>query len=276
MSVFKMKKIIILTGNELRHTFFRKNIAASDKIKVLNSYCEGDENSFLNRVKKEDNNDLREKHLTARMRSEMDFFSAFIGSTEDNSHPVFIPKGKINEPEIFENIIAAAPDLIVAYGCSLIKEPLLIAFKGRFLNIHLGLSPYYRGAGTNYWPLVNNEPEYVGATFMHINAGVDTGEIIHQMRAKIVWGDTPVQIGNRLITEMSVVCRDIIINFGNLAKMPQLLQPPIAKYYKEKDYSEDSVAALYENFKNGLIERYLVQEALGCQRAPIIQNPGIQ
>ena len=39
----------------------------------------------------------------------------------------------------------------------------------------------------------------VGATFMYIDAGIDTGEIIHQIRADIVIGDSPHSIGNRLI-----------------------------------------------------------------------------
>ena len=44
------------------------------------------------------------------------------------------------------------------------------------------MSPYYE-AWRNYWPLVNNEPECVGATFMKIDGGIDTGPILHQIRA---------------------------------------------------------------------------------------------
>src|SRR5690606_10372264 len=103
---------------------------------------------------------------------------------------------------------------------SLIREPLLSAFQGRFLNVHLGLSPYYRGSGTNFWPLVNGEPEFVGATFMHIDAGVDTGEVIHQIRARIFPGDTPHQIGNRLIADMARVYAALIRDFDRLERMP--------------------------------------------------------
>lgn len=178
-----MTKIIILTGAELRHSYVRRYIALDPQIEVLSTYCEGVEKSIQAMVEQESNNDLRLKHLTARQQSEVDFFAAFVDNSADNSHPVFIPKGEINTSEIVQKIISAQPDLIIAYGCSLIKEPLLSAFKGRFLNVHLGLSPYYRGSGTNYWPLVNGELEFVGATFMHIDAGIDTGNIIHQIRA---------------------------------------------------------------------------------------------
>ena len=53
-------------------------------------------------------------------------------------------------------------------------------FSRKFLNVHLGLSPYYRGSGTNVWPLINTEPDMVGATLC-IDAGIDNGEIIHQI-----------------------------------------------------------------------------------------------
>jgi len=181
----KKKKIIILTGSELRHDFFRKYLASSDEIEVLASYCEGTEKSLTSLTKGEPDNELRMAHLHIREQSEEDFFGAFVKMAPDRSNPVFIPKGKINTPSDSAAIIRAAPDLVVCYGSSIIREPLLSAFPKRFLNIHLGLSPYYRGSGTNFWPLVNGEPEYVGVTFMHIDAGVDTGEVIHQMRARM-------------------------------------------------------------------------------------------
>ena len=44
--------IIILTGNEIRHKYFRIFISNNPKINVLSSYCEGNEHSLENRVKK--------------------------------------------------------------------------------------------------------------------------------------------------------------------------------------------------------------------------------
>ena len=271
-----MKRIVILTSSELRHAFFRKYIASSKDIQVVNSYCEGQEKSLSVIVEKDDATKyIRLKHLSARARSEEDFFGLFAESTDDQSNPVYLSKGEINTTKYTQVIIDSKPDLLVAYGCSIIKEPLLSAFKGRFLNVHLGLSPYYRGSGTNFWPLVNGEPEYVGATFMYVDAGIDTGEIIHQIRAKYSWGDSPSQVGNRLIVEMSRVYRNIIVNFERLEEIPQLPVPSNEKVYKQKDYSEESVAILYENFRNGLIERYLKEEAERCAKVTILSNPAL-
>ena len=270
------KRIIILTNSELRHVFFRKYMALSEEIEVINSYCEGMEKSLRAMVEKENGNELRLKNLLAREQSEKDFFELFIKTIHDFSYPIPLPYGEINSPEYTRLIRSCNADLLVAYGCSLIKETLLDAFKGRFLNVHLGLSPYYRGSGTNYWPLVNGEPEYVGATFMHMDAGIDTGEVIHQIRAKCCWGDTSHQIGNRLIVEMAKTYRRIVENFDRLEKMLQLPVPSNAKLYRKRDYTEESVLTLRKNFRNGMIEKYLDEEAERCARVPIITNPALE
>lgn len=269
-----MKKVIVLTGSELRHSFFRKFIALSDGIEVVRTYCEGLEKSLRTIVERDATaNDHRVRHLAAREQSEEDFFGIFAAIAEDCSRPVFIPKGDINSDAYAEEIIAAAPDLLIAYGCSIVKGPLLEAFAGRFINVHLGLSPYYRGAGTNYWPLVNGEPEYVGVTFMHIDTGIDTGGIIHQCRARYAWGDTPSQIGNRLIADMAAVCCNLIVGFDGLPPSPPPPAGIVGKVYMNKDYTEESVVALYRNFSAGLIATYLWEERLRCARAPIVVNP---
>ena len=73
-------------------------------------------------------------------------------------------------------------EYIILFGSSIIKPPLLEFFNKKIINIHLGLSPYYRGSGTNFWPLVNNEPECVGATIHLAVLKVDAGSILAQAR----------------------------------------------------------------------------------------------
>ena len=271
-----MKRIVILTGAELRHEFFRKTLASWPGIHVLSSYCENQENDLRSQVvaSREDRR-LRVKHLNTRANSERLTFAETICIKTDTSNPIDLPRGTINSDQHVQSIIASCPDLVLAYGCSIIKKSLLSAFPDCFINVHLGLSPYYRGSGTNFWPLVNGEPEYVGATFMHIDSGIDTGDIIHQIRAEIVSGDTPSTIGNRLIKRMSLVAREIVVSFDTIVPMVQPLEPPDAKRYRSEDFTESSVTKLYENFKNGLVDRYLNEQVERCARVPILSNPSL-
>jgi hypothetical protein len=284
------KRIVLLTGSELRHAFFRKAMALMPGILVLRSCCEGTEKSLRNLVearagaragveKRADQAggtaDLELAHLAARERSEEDFFGPFVELAPDRSHPVHLPKGAINEAEHTAAITELRPDLLLAYGCSIIREPLLSAFAGRFLNAHLGLSPYYRGSGTNFWPLVNGEPEYVGATFMFIDAGVDTGEVIHQLRARVFPGDTPHSIGNRLIADMTPVYAEIARRFAELVPLPPLPAPAQARVYRKQHFTADATRTLYERFAGGLVERYLADREQRWAEAPILENPAL-
>jgi len=271
-----MIRVVVLTGSELRHDFMRMVIASAEGVDVVRSYCESTTGSALEQAY-ESGSQIRIDHLERRANVEDDFFGPFVRHAPDHSNPVEIPRGDINDREYYEEITGIDPDLLVAYGCSIVSDPLLSAHEGRFVNLHLGLSPYYRGTGTNFWPLVNGEPEYVGATFMHIDAGVDTGDVIHQLRARVNQGDGPHQIGNRLIADAAGVYPRIIRQFDELADIdhPAAVSDDEANYYRSSDYSESATRQLYENFEAGLVEDYLAEADERTEAVPILRNPAI-
>lgn len=271
-----VKKIVLLTGSELRHEFFRKYIANDNKINVLATFCESEKGNLQEIIKKEKGNSLRINHLEARSQTEIDFFGIYCEAIEDKSNPFFIEKGEINDVDKVEKIVELAPDIIISYGCSIIRSDLLEVFKGRFINIHLGLAPYYRGAGTNFWPFVNNELACIGSTFMHIDAGIDTGMIIHQVRAKISFHDNIHQIGNRLIKDSFVECKKLIKCFDKLGKMEKMLSDnESGRYYRNKDFTESSLEKAYINMRNNSVAQYLDNIEQMESQYPIIKNPSI-
>lgn len=58
-----------------------------------------------------------------------------------------------------------------------------------FYNIHFSLLPKYKGMYTSIWPILNNEI-YSGVTLHKIDKGIDTGDIIDQIKFKININDT--------------------------------------------------------------------------------------
>jgi len=266
-------RIVVITGDELRHQYFRMKIASDPRIEVLASYCENqDKEDFKNATSSREISPLDKNHFDARTKSEMEFFEESIKVLADESNPRKILRGAINDDYIVAEIENLDADLLVCYGSSLIKSTLLNTFKRRFLNVHLGLSPYYRGSGTNVWPLINSEPDLVGATFMHLDEGIDTGEIIHQIRAEIFNGDSPHSIGNRLIKKMTETCCDVILSFSELKVQ---VQPKLkGKLYFVKDFDLEACSKLYTNFEEGMITKYI--EDLGkINLPPIVENQGL-
>lgn len=271
-----MKRAVILTGPELRHHFFHLSLAREPGLAVLKTYCEAKKplTSFVRT--EEDKHQQQAEHAKARDLSEQEFFASFVKENLAGAGYQVVPTGYINTPECYQEIVGLAPDLILSYGCSIVKDPLLSHYAGRFINVHLGLSPYYRGAGTNFWPLVRGEPEFVGATFMHIDHGIDTGEIIHQIRAKVEPGDDAHRIGNRLILDMTRTMGQLVRCFDQLAPVtaPELLRPEIV--CRKKDFSPQAVEQLTVNFAQGMVETYLQEHTQRWAKAPIAQNPGLK
>ncbi len=268
------KEIVVLTADSLRHDYIRQVLAITDGIDVLRTYREISDSNLLDEAKNH-GDQIRVQHLERRARSEHDYFAPFVNTVPDRSNPVDIQRGDINNRNHYEEIIELAPDLLVAYGCSIIEDPLLSEYEGQFLNLHLGLSPYYRGTGTNFWPLVNGEPEYVGATFMHLAEGVDTGKIIHQLRARVHPNDSPHDIGHRLIADAGQVYPEIVRKFDDLAEVDQPQEPENERYYTSSDYSVEATEQLYENFENGLIEKYLSQYEERTSSVPLIRHSSV-
>jgi folate-dependent phosphoribosylglycinamide formyltransferase PurN len=54
------------------------------------------------------------------------------------------------------------------------------SINSKFVNIHVGITPKYRGVHGTYWALVNNDVENSGVTVHFVDEGIDTGNIINQ------------------------------------------------------------------------------------------------
>tara|TARA_B100001142_G_scaffold214552_1_gene212626 strand:+ start:2505 stop:3329 length:825 start_codon:yes stop_codon:yes gene_type:complete len=267
-------KVIILTGNELRHQYFRTILSNEDRFDVVSTISEDTRKSLGNRTKNNPYSSLLEsQHVLAREQSEQDMFGDSVSLIPDKSNPIVIPKGTINDEQIVQRIYNYNPDILVCYGSSIIKSSLLRDYSKRFLNVHLGLSPYYRGSGTNVWPLINREPHMVGATFMHINEGIDTGHIVHQIRAQVFIGDSPHSIGNRLIKQMTTTYSNLIANFDQLTEESQPNSP--GQLYRQHDFDAKACEDLYKAINSTMIESYLSSLEHNIPLPYIVQNRGL-
>jgi len=50
------------------------------------------------------------------------------------------------------------------------------------INIHMGLSPHYRGSSCNFWAMYDERPQFVGATVHKLSKGLDSGDMLFHVR----------------------------------------------------------------------------------------------
>lgn len=76
------------------------------------------------------------------------------------------------------------PDLVIVNGTRIISKKVLMSINGKFINTHAGITPKYRGVHGMYWALIHNDIENCGVTVHFVDEGIDTGNIIYQMKVK--------------------------------------------------------------------------------------------
>lgn len=103
----------------------------------------------------------------------------------------------INDDIVRDIIIKEKPDIILVHGTRIIKKHIIESAK-LILNLHWGLSPYYRGTHCTDWALINWDPYNIGVTIHLLTSKIDGGDIIAQKRAEILPGDTVHSINMQL------------------------------------------------------------------------------
>ncbi len=106
----------------------------------------------------------------------------------------------VNSQEFLATIGPFACDIHVSMSFDQIfRRPMLEDAPGGVINCHAGKLPFYRGRNILNWALINGEKEF-GITVHHVDAGIDTGDIILQRVYPIAEDDTYATLLERSFT----------------------------------------------------------------------------
>lgn len=111
--------------------------------------------------------------------------------------PVYQPLNFRNEETVAE-LAALEPDLmiVIAYGLILPRKVLAIPKFG-CINVHASLLPSWRGASPIQHAILHGDTE-TGVTIMQMDAGMDTGDQLVEVRCPILLEDTAGSLHDRL------------------------------------------------------------------------------
>jgi hypothetical protein len=97
-----------------------------------------------------------------------------------------IPEGlcntvlSVNDPEAAAIIQKAQVSYVVVWGTRLLSAKTIQAIGVPIINIHVGITPRYRGSHGGYWALYHRDQTHCGVTVHLIDTGIDTGGILAQ------------------------------------------------------------------------------------------------
>lgn len=232
-----MNKILILTANSGRHYYFVNKIIENypDNSSVIlngkaikrsfHEKCKRQlkkpytflKNRILNLVfskaSKKLDSEKQEKENYYFGAEKKIFFSKYSSHILDK---VMKDDRSLNSQRIVDVINKYEPDIIVVMGTCLVSKKIIKSAKV-VLNIHTGLSPYYRGGASNFWPFINKDLDKFGVTIHLMTTGIDSGPIIYSEAIKFNLGDTYPEINCKAIirgTDLMLRALDKVIK-GN-------------------------------------------------------------
>ncbi len=91
----------------------------------------------------------------------------------------------VNSESGRDELRKADPKVVVVNGTRIIGKKTLESVNAKFINMHAGITPSYRGVHGGYWALAENKPNLVGTTVHFVDTGIDTGNIIGQAFFKV-------------------------------------------------------------------------------------------
>jgi methionyl-tRNA formyltransferase len=111
---------------------------------------------------------------------------------------VLQPRSLKGSPEDLEKVGASRPDAIVVAAYGLLLPPRFLDV-GRYgaLNVHASLLPRWRGAAPIQRALLAGDPE-TGISIMQMDAGLDTGPVLQQVRIPIAPDDDAGTLHDKL------------------------------------------------------------------------------
>tara|TARA_B100001989_G_scaffold252879_1_gene236718 strand:- start:2654 stop:3385 length:732 start_codon:yes stop_codon:yes gene_type:complete len=234
--------ITIFTSNSLRHNHLINLFAKKFKLNVVietKTKKPGLIKGFFKKSK------AHEKYFNYVEKSEKKFFGnhQYINNV---SNTLAIQQGDLNHLNKKELKKFLKSKYYIVFGASFIKGWLLkYLIKKKAINIHMGLSPYYKGSSCNFWAIYDKNLSYVGATIHYLSSQLDGGDIIKTVKAN-------KKYKNLFDFSMETVKRVHIKLFNLISKK---------HIFKIKSYKQDK-SLLIRYSKNNEFNEYIVKKFL--------------
>ena len=231
-------KITVFSSNQPRHISLTKELSKiADEvffISEVNTVFPGQIDDFFKKT------EVMQKYFSNVTKSEKKVFGD-IGFLPSKIRMLSIKSGDLNRLDRNQLEEGLHSDVYVVFGASYIKGWLIdfLVDKGA-LNIHMGISPFYRGSSCNFWALYDHNPSYVGSTIHMLSKGLDSGDMLFHCLPTFVDGDSPFDFTMRSVLAAQYgLCQSI--SDDSIFNMERVVQDKTAelRYTRNSDFTDE-------------------------------------
>lgn len=251
-------KVLLFSGSHPRHLYLHQKIVENFEIcgavvykreEILPSppedIPEQDKKNFI-------------RHFNDRLEAEKKYFGEreYQNVYKDIPNIVCQNPSELNSEKTAEFIKEQSPDICIIFGTLLIKDPVYSVLPSDKLNIHLGLSPWYKGSATLFWPFYELKPHHAGVTIHQIVDKPDAGAIIHQCVPKLEKNDGIHDVGCKAVIKASEDLKKIL-EYRRNNSFQETIQKTQGRLYLSRDFKPEHLRVIYDLYDNKIVNKFL-------------------
>lgn len=243
-------KIAVFTSNQPRHqTLIRRLAEISDEVHAIiecTTVAPGKVDDFFRK------SDVMQNYFSRVIAAERKVFGPPRFSPS-NVRTLSLRMGDLNHVDLETLKPALGADLFVVFGATYIRGALCERLvERRALNIHMGVSPYYRGSSCNFWALNDGNADLVGATIHLLSKGLDSGPMLFHALPKSPVEDG-FELGMRAVdaAQLGLVSA---ISSGRVLKLEPVFQDKTdeIRYTRNADFTDEVAEKYLDRLKVGV------------------------
>ena len=174
------------------------------------------------------------------------FGNSYVNNKKKNIKILPMRSGDLNQCSM--NLLSdfLKSDVYVVFGSSYIKGEIVdFLVKQKAINIHAGVSPYYRGTDCNFWALYDDNPHLVGTTIHLLSKGLDSGPMLYHAMSNLKSNPFEYTMSTVKSAFHSIAER---IKDGSIFTIKPLVQDKVkeVRYSKKIEFSEEVVKEYFK------------------------------
>ncbi|WP_019530911.1 formyltransferase family protein [Dasania marina] len=246
--------ILFLTGSHPRHSHIARQLHEAGMLNALiieqrEEHLPSPPADLADQTAK-----LFSHHFLQRANTEDKFFSS---KEFPAVKTLNVSMDELNGNKTAEFIKHINPDIVISYGVHKLEPHILACAKGEKWNIHGGLSPWYRGAITHFWPSYMLEPQMTGMTVHDLSQQLDAGSVIHQNAAPMVRGDKLHDIACRAVSDIAYELPKVIEKFYRDKTLIKKPQTSSGKLWLASDWRPAHLHMIYDYYNDQIVDAFL-------------------
>jgi len=253
-------KVIMLAGSHPRHSAIARTLHEAG---VLVGLVIEERGLFVPSTSPGESDEIKRLinlHFNKLNAAERKFFGRTLFPDVDK---IKIVKDELNSEKIQKFIKRIDPDLLLSYGVHMLSDATINSCKGEAWNIHGGLSPWYKGCITHFWPSYFLEPQMTGMTIHELTWKLDGGDVVHQNKAELVMGDGIHDLACRAVSGIQNELPILLNLLNNAGCLKTHKHKTTGKIWNAKDWRPEHLRLIYTLYDDKIVDMVLRGELTG-------------